>query len=83
MEDERMPVNDGGGLYDNIGLIDTLIVDCNDLPRLLMTGHYVGFCTKIVEIVQKLSLLREGVQHDISDRDEQIKELQAQIERGG
>ena len=83
MENEKIPVNDGGGLYDNIGIIDTLTVDCNDLPRLLMTGHYVSFCSKLVGMVQKLSLLREGVQHDISDRDEQIKELQQQIERGG
>lgn len=83
MEDERIPVNDGKGLYDNIGLIDTLTVDCNDLPRLLMTGHYVAFCAKVVEMVQKLSLLREGVKHDVADRDEQIKELQTQLERGG
>ena len=83
MGNEKIPVNDGGGLYDNIGMIDTLTVDCNDLPRLLMTGHFVGFCAKVVEMVQKLSLLREGVQHDISDRDGQIKELQQQIERGG
>ena len=83
MNDEKIPVNDGCGLYDNLGLIDTLTVDCNDLPRLLMTGHCVAFCAKIVEMVQKLSNLREGVKHDIKDRDEQIKELQAQLERGG
>ena len=83
MNDEKIPVNDGKGLYDNIGLIDTLTVDCNDLPRLLMTGHFVGFCAKVVEMVQKLSSLREGVKHDIASRDEQIKELQEQIERGG
>ena len=75
MGNDKIPVNDGGGLYDNIGLIDTLTVDCNDLPRLLMTGHYVAFCNKICEMVQKLSLLRDGVKHDIADRDAQIKEL--------
>lgn len=83
MEDGKITVNDGKGLYDNVGIIDTLTVDCNDLPRLLMTGHYVAFCAKVVEMVQKLSLLREGVKHDIADRDEQIKELQTQLERGG
>lgn len=83
MEDERIPVNDGGGLHDNIGFIDSLTVDCNDLTRLLMTGHYVAFCAKVVEMVKKLSLLREGVQRDIEDRERQIKELQQQIERGG
>lgn len=78
MDDERIPVNDGGGLFDAIGLIDTLIIDCNDLPRHLMTGHYVAFCTKIVEMVQKLSQLKKGVNYDLKSRDEQIKQL-----RGG
>ena len=83
MNDERIPVNDGGGLFDAVGLIETLIIDCNEIPRLLIGGHGVAFCTKIVEMVQKLSNLKTGVAHDIADRDEQIKELQAQIERGG
>lgn len=83
MEDEKIPVNDGGGLYDNIGFIDSLTVDCNDLPRLLIAGHYVAFCAKLVEMVKKLTLLRDGVQHDIEERDKQIKEFQQQIERGG
>lgn len=83
MENEKIPVNDGGGLFDAVGLIETLIIDCNEIPRLLIGGHGVAFCTKIVEMVQKLSNLKTGVAHDIADRDEQIKELQAQIERGG
>lgn len=83
MKDERIPVNDGGGLYDNVGLIDTLTVDCNDVTRLLVTGHYIAFCAKMVEIVKKLSLLREGVEHDISDRDRQIKELQSLLDGKG
>lgn len=61
---EKPPVNDGNGLYDNIGLIDTLIVDCNELPKLLFEGRNVGFCAKIVEMVQKLTNLRNGVAAD-------------------
>ena len=83
MGNEMPPVNDGGGLYDSIGMIETLIIDCNEIPRLLIGGHGVAFCTKIVEMVQKLSKLKAGVANDIKSRDEQIKELQQQIERGG
>lgn len=71
----EIKVNDGGGLYDSIGLIDTLIVDCNDVIRVLASGHYVAFCSKIVEMVQKLSRLRTGVESDLKSRDEMIKDL--------
>ena len=69
---EEIKVNDGGGLFDSIGLVDTLIVDCNALPKTLINGQYVGFCAKIVEMVQKLSRLREGISNDIKSRDEII-----------
>lgn len=75
MGNEEIPVNDGGGLYNNLGLIDSLTVDCNELTKVLVSGHYVAFCAKIVDMVQKLSVLRKGVEHDISERDKQIKEL--------
>ena len=72
---DEINVNDGGGLYDSVGLIDTLIVDCNDVARTLTTGNYVSFCSKIVEMVQKLSKLRNGVQADLKSKDEIIKDL--------
>ena len=77
---EEITVNDGKGLLDNIGLIDSLIVDCNELPKTLFNGQYARFCGLIVETVQKLALLRDGVKNDIQSRDNNIKELLAQIE---
>lgn len=68
-------VNDGGGLYDSVGLIDSLIIDCNDTVRILFTGNYVGFCSKIVEMVQKLSKLKDGISSDLKSKDEIIKDL--------
>ena len=73
--EEKIPVNDGKGLMDNLGMIDSIIVDCNTLPRLLMDNKNVAFCAKIVEMVQKLSLLRDGVEHDVSELQKQLKEL--------
>lgn len=71
----EIDVNDGGGLFDNLGLIDTLIVDCNDSVRLLTTGNYVAYCSKVVEMVQKLSRLRSGVESDLRSKDEVINDL--------
>lgn len=82
-------VNDGKGLYDNLGMIDLLVVDCNELPRLLMQGQFVGFCAKVVEMVRKLTNLKQGVKNDNDERDQTIRNLQdevlllrAQLEKG-
>ena len=74
MEDS-FHVNDGGGLWDNEGLVNTLIVDCNSLQKLLIDGQYVGFCSKIVEMVQKLSSLQDGIKADMAAKDKVIDEL--------
>ena len=77
---EDIKVNDGGGLFDNLGLIDTLIVDCNELPKLLISGHGVGFCAKVVEMVQKLSNLKIGVKNDVDSLRQQIATLTSENE---
>jgi hypothetical protein len=43
--------------------------------QILVSGKYVSFCAKIVEVVQKLSKLRGGVENDIKAKDETIREL--------
>ena len=75
MEFERVNLNDGNGLLDSAGLIDTLIVDCNQIPKLLMEGQYVVFCNKIVEMVHKLAKLKEGVQADKQSLTNEIAEM--------
>lgn len=72
---EEIKVNDGKGLFDSNGLIDTLIVDCNELPKKLASGEYVGFCGLIVEMVQKLALLKNGITKDRESLQDQVKEL--------
>ena len=75
MMNEEIKVNDGKGLFDSNGLIDTLIVDCNELPKKLASGEYVGFCGLIVEMVQKLALLKNGITKDRESLQDQVKEL--------
>lgn len=74
MSDE-IKVNDGGGLYDNIGLIDSLIVDCNALPNDLFNGQNVRFCSRLSGMAQKLKSLRDGVKNDAESLKNQIESL--------
>lgn len=83
MKDETVtgiPLNDGGGLMNNLGLIDSLIVDCNELPCALFNGRYVQFCNRLVQMVQKLANLKTGVQTDTKALQERIDAQRAQIE---
>ena len=75
MEIEKLKVNDGGGLYDSSGLIDSLIVDCNDLVKSICGGSYIAFCAKSVEMVQKLARLKEGTQTDLREKEKIIADL--------
>lgn len=75
MMNEEIKVNDGKGLYDSTGMINGLIVDCNEIPQMLMSGNYVGFCGRIVEMVQKLDALKQGITKDRESLQYQVKEL--------
>lgn len=70
-----MKVNDGGGLWDNEGLVDTLIVDLNRLPKLLMDGQYIAACNTVATMGQRLQNLKEGIKNDSEAKQAQIDEL--------
>lgn len=74
MEAEGIQVNKGG-LYDNKGLIDSLIVDCNTLPKLLINNHFIAFGSLLSQMVQKLGSLKEGIENDMKAKDEAIADL--------
>lgn len=75
MNDE-IKVNDGGGLYDNLGLIDTLVLDCRQLFKDLVSGDYVAFEVTHIQMIQKLSNLKTGVENDTKSLQNRIKELE-------
>ena len=79
-----VPVNDGGGLMDNIGLINSLIVDCNNSTKALVSGNYVLYSSINVQMVQKLNNLKEGVKNDTEGLLKQIEDLKnlLGVERG-
>lgn len=71
---DRMPVNDGGGLYDNQGLCDTLIIDCNNLIKSGFAGQYIQVCNTVVSMVQKITNLKNGIKADLESKDRIIEE---------
>ena len=68
-------VNNGKGFYDNEGLCDTLINDCNNLVKSLFSGRYVQFCAVIVQMIQKLTNLKKGIASDMDSMKEKIEDL--------
>ena len=76
-------VNDGGGFLDNIGLIDSLIVDCNNSTKALVSGNYVLYSSISVQMVQKLNNLKQGVKNETEGLKKQIKDLKALLEEEG
>ena len=70
-------VNDGNGLLDNDGLMQTIIVDCNDAVKGALSGNYISFCDKMVQVVQKVSLLRKNWKQEKDNKEKQIADLMA------
>lgn len=77
---DDITVNDGGGLFDSEGLIDTLIVDCNDLTGFLTSGRYVKFCSAIVSMVQKLGALKQGIKDQKAADDQRYNDMKNQLD---
>lgn len=61
-------------------LIDDLIMSCNAGIRELVTGNYVAWCNTNVNIVRKLSLLKEQYQYDTKDKTEKIETLKSMLQ---
>ena len=64
-------------------LIDSIIIDCDSAVKELVTHGYIGFCAKMVGIVQKLAALKNGYGKDLKNREETIEALKAEIRRLG
>lgn len=79
---EGLTVNDGKGLLDNEGLIDSLIVDCNTAVKQLVDGNYIAWCNINVQMVQKLANLKVGVRNDMKSLQDQLEELKRMLDGG-
>lgn len=68
-------VNDGGGFFDSGGLIDTLIVDCNNVIKSAISGNYIQCAGVLVQMVQKLAKLKGGIKSELDSKDKIIEDL--------
>ena len=68
-------INDGHGLWDNEGLTETLITDLNNLLKNMAAGQYIRVCSITMEMVQKLTNLKNGIKAEKDDLKEQIQGL--------
>lgn len=69
-------VNDGGGFYDINGMFDSLIVDVDNQLKLLFSGERIAFCGGMVGMIQKITAMQNGVNKEISELKEQIRQLE-------
>lgn len=60
-------VNDGGGLWTTTGLIDTVIVELNEIECKGVENH-----THIISCIQKLSSIRKAVEEFQNGREEEV-----------
>ena len=65
--------------YTNKELIDTIIVDLNNLPGKLIAGQFIQFCTIVSQMGQKLINLRETIDADLKNREATIETLKRQL----
>ena len=60
---------------DCVKLIDSLIVDCAEEEKLLISGQYIAHCVKLVEMVQKLTKLKD----DVTELKEKAEEAEGRV----
>lgn len=60
-------VNDGGGLWTTTGLIDTIIIELNEIECKGVDNH-----THIISCIQKLSSVRNVVEKLQNERKEEV-----------
>lgn len=71
------------GTYTNSELVDTLILDLNNIPKLLFDGQYIQFCSVVAQMGQKLINLREGIKADLAGKDRTIEQLKQALRNSG
>ena len=71
------------GTYTNSELIDTIIVDINNMIKEALSGQYVQICYIVTTITQKLMNLKKGIDADIDSKNKVIEQLKEQLRNLG
>ena len=60
---------------DNEGLCDSLLLDLNNLTKVLMNGQYIQFCAMISSMAKKVVNLKKGITDDMQSMKDKVEEL--------
>ena len=71
------------GLYNSLELIDTIIVDMNNMIKEALSGQYVQICYIVTGMTQKLMNLKKGIDADLASKDKVIEQLKDQLRAAG
>lgn len=71
------------GLYSNEELIDTLIMDCNNAVNAVMGSNGIQWCKIMLDMVVKLTNLKNGIANDIKTREDTITLLTQRLKDAG
>lgn len=71
------------GVYTNVELIETILVDLNNMIKELFNGQYINVCGDMNQIAKKLLILRENVDNDLKNREQIIEQLKEQLRNAG
>ena len=67
------------GLYSNSELLESLVIDLNNVIKEQMNGQYIKACGIIVQMSQKLINLRKTIDSDLNNRNHTIELLKEEI----
>lgn len=74
---DEIKLNDGKGLYDNLGLCDTLQTDLNNLIKQALSGQFIQCSAIVLSMSQKLTNLKKGISIEIESKNKIIEELKS------
>lgn len=63
------------GLFSHAELIDTLMQDCEKIMKSLVSGKYLDFAMILIQMLQKLTNLKGGIEDDLQSMKNKIDEL--------
>ena len=73
----------GNGIFSHDELFESVILDCNAAVRLITSGNYIGWCKTMTDIVQKITVVKDGIKKDLESKNRNIEELKEQMRRSG
>lgn len=73
----------GNGVMDSGELIDKIIHDLNDSVRFILDGKHIAWCGVMANVVQWLTVLKDGIEKDTDAKNRTIEDLKNALRAAG